>query len=174
MSAAVFAAEAHSTQKRKMSEEPYINHLLRVGDQSAKAGLSLEAVAAAILHDVVEDTSCTIDKLSQHFPERTVHLVHLLTQTWSDHASSEVKKAKKPSYYQGILGDVEAIQIKLLDRADNLRDMIRILPKATRWAENYYKSTESEMTPLFRICQNEYVRRAYSHALSDLRKELVK
>src|SRR4051812_27242707 len=123
MKAAAFAANAHAPQRRKTGDQPYINHLIRVARTAADAGLSQEAIAAALLHDTVEDTPVTLEGLSREFPDRVVHLVKLLTQWWPDDASREVKQREIPKYHKAILTDQEAIEIKLLDRADNLLDM---------------------------------------------------
>lgn len=168
-SAAAFAAEAHKNQKRKASGIPYVNHLLRVAEQAALAGLSTEAVAAALLHDVVEDTPVTFDILDARFPARVVELVRLLTQWWGEDADPAVKQAEKPRYYQQILSDTEAVHLKLLDRADNLGDMTRDLALVRGWAERYLKKTEIEIAPIRAACQNDAVSDFYENALAKLR-----
>jgi GTP pyrophosphokinase len=170
--AAAFAAEAHKKQKRKAENVPYVNHLIRVAHQAARAGLSTEAVAAALLHDVVEDTRATLNDLRRAFPERVTHLVHLLTQTWPDDARKEVKEREQPRYYAAILKDPEAVDLKLLDRADNLRDMVRVVPQARRWAESYRDRTRKELAPLYESCLNEAVRETYRSALKALEDAL--
>lgn len=172
MRAAAFAAEAHAKQKRKIGNIPYVNHVIRVGHGAAQAGLSTEAVAAALLHDVVEDTRYTLEDLKRRFPDRVVELVHLMTQWWPDDAPQEVKEREKPKYYGAILKDPEAIDIKLLDRADNLRDMVRAIPSARRWAEKYYARTKEEITPLYEASRNEKIRNAYGEAFDALRRAL--
>jgi GTP pyrophosphokinase len=172
MRAAAFAAEAHKDQKRKIGSVPYVNHLVRVAHRAAKAGLSTEAVAAALLHDVVEDTRTTMEDLRAVFPERVTRLVHLLTQTWPDDAPREVKDREKPRYYAAILTDSEAVDLKLLDRADNLMDMVRAVGKARSWAESYHRRTCRELAPLYKSCRNGEVRETYRAALDALRAAL--
>lgn len=172
--AAAFAAKAHAKQMRKTGDQPYINHLLRVAQAAGDAGLSEEAIAAALLHDVIEDTKVTIEELSDEFPDRVVRLVHLLTQWWPDDAPSEVKESERPKYYREILADAEAIDIKLLDRADNLLDMVRGLPKVQRWATKYLMRTEPELAEVYAASRNEYARQFYQSALEKLRLELGK
>ncbi|MFL5813938.1 MAG: HD domain-containing protein [Bdellovibrionia bacterium] len=170
--AATFAAKAHATQLRKTGDQPYINHLLRVAQTVADAGLSEEAIAAALLHDVIEDTDVTVEELSSAFPKRVVHLVELLTEWWDDDASQELKARERPKYYRAILTDPEAVDIKLLDRADNLLDMVRGLPKVQRWATKYLARTEPELAEIYAASKNEYARRFYQSALNKLRLEL--
>jgi (p)ppGpp synthase/HD superfamily hydrolase len=170
--AAAYAAEAHGTQTRKGSPEPYINHPLRVAHEAAEAGLSEEAIAASLLHDVVEDTEASLEDVRARFPERVAHLVDLMTKWWPDDAPKDIKTSEKPKYYGAILKDPEAMAIKLLDRADNLHDMVRMLPKMRSWAERYLKKTESEIRPIFEACPNEQARQAYAKAIADLHRAL--
>lgn len=170
--AAAFAAEAHARQKRKVGNIPYVNHVIRVAHHAAESGLSPESIAAALLHDVVEDTRYTLDDVKKKFPERVVRLVHLLTQWWPDDAPPDVKEREKPKYFAAILQDPEAIDLKLLDRADNLNDMVRIARTAHRWAEKYCRSSESELRPLYEACTNEKIRIRYERALTALKRAL--
>ncbi|MNR85362.1 GTP pyrophosphokinase [compost metagenome] len=170
--AAAFAGEAHGTQTRKGSPQPYITHPLRVAHAASLAGLSSEAIAASLLHDVVEDTPVTLDDLSERFPERVVHLVHLLTKWWPDDAPKDLKASEKPKYYGAILEDDDAMALKLLDRADNLQDMVRMLPRMRGWAERYLKKTEREIQPIAEACPNAMARSEYARAIADLHRAL--
>lgn len=144
------AASAHAQQKRKISNEPYVNHPIRVAHQVAKAGLSSEAIQAALLHDVLEDTKVTRFELEKEFSARTIELVVLLTQWWPDDAPKEVKAEQIPLYYDAILKDTEATTIKLFDRADNLNDMARTVAKVPGWAQRYLTKSENEMGRLLK------------------------
>ena len=62
--AATFAAAAHVGQTRRGLPDPYINHPLRVAHHAAQAGLDQDAVVAALLHDVVEDSTHTWSDLA--------------------------------------------------------------------------------------------------------------
>lgn len=174
MRASVYAADAHMLQKRKASVEPYINHPLRVAHMAVKAGLPSEAIAAALLHDVVEDTDRTLDDLRGAFSERVVHLVDLLTKWWADDAPKEIKQSEKPKYYGAILEDQDAMAVKLLDRADNLHDMTRMLPRARDWADRYARKTEKELAPVLEACDNATAREAYTVALDGLKAKLAR
>ena len=143
--AAAVAAAAHAGQTRQYSNVPYINHPLRVAAKAADMGLSTEAVVAAILHDVREDTDTTMDELeAQDFPPRTLLLVSLLT---------------KPIDYPALRGDPEAAVLKVLDRLDNLMDLHGLLidpqtylrgrlPNIRSWAQRYVLASERDVTPL--------------------------
>lgn len=171
--AASFAAEAHAFQKRKVIGEPYVNHPIRVAREAWKVDLPIEAVVAAFLHDTVEDTPVRLEELSEIFPTRVVDLVRLMTKWWPDDAEPEVKEREKPRYYGAILQDQDAIHLKLLDRADNLADMARMLPKARDWAERYLMKTEKEFGPLLQAARNPVVRQVFEDALKALRGALA-
>jgi GTP pyrophosphokinase len=73
------AERAHEGQKRA-SGEPYINHCLAVADILAEMRVPPEVVAAAILHDTVEDTSVTLDDLRRDFSDEIARLVDGVTK----------------------------------------------------------------------------------------------
>lgn len=171
--AAVYAGEAHGAQTRKGSQEPYLNHPLRVAEKAQQAGLSEPAIAASLLHDVVEDTPCRLEDLAALFPERVVRLVDLLTKWWPDDAPPDIKAREKPKYYGAILDDPEAMAVKLLDRADNLQDMVRMLPRMRGWAERYLRKTEREIRPIAEACPNAMARELYARAIADLQAALA-
>lgn len=172
LKAAAYAGEAHVKQMRKSGDEPYINHPLRVSHMAARAGLSAEAIAAALLHDVVEDTDRSLDDIRRVFPERVAHLVHLLTQWWADDAPQSIKVEAKPKYYAAILREPEAIDIKLIDRADNLWSMVRMLPRNRGWAERYLKRSTEEIGPLVKASGNAVAKGYYQEAAEALKSAL--
>ena len=171
--AAAYAGDAHAKQMRKTGDEPYINHPLRVSHMAVRAGLSAEAIAAALLHDVVEDTDRTAEDIRAVFPERVALLVHLLTQWWPDDAPPQVKAEGKPKYYRALLREAEAIDVKLLDRSDNLWSMVRMLPRARGWAERYLKRTREEIQPVYEASRNEVARKYYVEAVNALEQALA-
>ena len=69
-----FAEEAHSSQKRA-SGEPFIQHSLAVAQILADLNLPTAAIAAGLLHDVVEDTPVTVDEVSERFGEEVARIV---------------------------------------------------------------------------------------------------
>ena len=68
--ALIFAAEHHQYQHRKGTKIPYMTHLLNVCKLVAENNCSDEVLAAALLHDVVEDTEVTLNKLKKHLASR--------------------------------------------------------------------------------------------------------
>jgi (p)ppGpp synthase/HD superfamily hydrolase len=67
LEACAFATQMHAGQQRKYTDEPYMLHCLEVAKLVAGVGGSTEMIAAALLHDVVEDTSATIADVQQLF-----------------------------------------------------------------------------------------------------------
>ena len=77
-----FAAERHSTQRRKgQAKEPYINHLAEVAELVAKAtdGKDTNLVVAALLHDTIEDTKTAPEELVAEFNSDIAQLVREVT-----------------------------------------------------------------------------------------------
>lgn len=165
--AATFAAAAHVGQSRRGLSDPYINHPLRVAHHAAQAELGEDAVAAALLHDVVEDTAHTWDDLRvAGFSERTIVLARLLTKWWE--SGDEEEDGDKPAYYARILEDPDAVALKLLDRTDNMQDVARIVTARREFAERYLKKTRREFAPLLERCDNAYVMRVFQERLTGL------
>ena len=169
--AATFAAMAHVGQTRKGLPDPYINHPLRVAHNAAQADLGEDAVVAALLHDVVEDTTLTWDDLRlAGFSERAITLARLLTKWWE--AGDDDNDRDKATYYARILGDRDATLLKLLDRTDNMQDLVRIASARRDFAEKYVKKTRREFAPLLERCDNAYVLQVFRERLSALESAL--
>ncbi|TVR11404.1 MAG: HD domain-containing protein [Planctomycetota bacterium] len=129
--ARAFAKHAHENQVRKGgAKTPYIDHPRRVACAVFDGGLSHEAVAAAWLHDVLEDTPYEINE----FPERVVALVELLTHRKDQETKHQYLDRLEAS------GDVEAIAIKVADRCDNLKEGMRTLDN--RWLKKYLRTSK--------------------------------
>src|SRR5689334_19942459 len=86
-----FAAEAHKGQKRKYVDEPYVNHPIRVSKYCQRFSPSLSIAAAAILHDVLEDTAVTSQEMESFLlsimsdgeAKHTMRLVKDLTDVYT-------------------------------------------------------------------------------------------
>ncbi len=168
-----FATRAHHNQRRKSSTDPYMVHPLRVGYLALDSGLSEEAAAAAILHDVVEDCNVSFEELvAARFPLETVLIVQALTKWWDDGVSKEDKDLFKVQYYDIILNNADAVNVKILDRIDNLKDMMAMLPNKSKWVAKYIKKTEEEFPPLILACNNTAIKVAYDIALQALKQKL--
>lgn len=109
--AIIVAADAHRGQLDKAGK-PYILHPLRVMLTVATNGNPEHVQAAAVLHDVLEDTHLTVDWLRRRFPVEVVALVHRLTR---DPATTTYFK-----YIERVAKDPDATTIKWADLFDNL------------------------------------------------------
>lgn len=148
--AAAFAEHHHDGQLRRGSSEPYFNHVKRVAEAVAKMDGSVEAIAAAYLHDVVEDTDVTFDDLrAAGFPERTVDLVWWLTK----HNPEETYE----SYIYRLLhsGNREALLIKLADLNDNSNIDYRYLWYKWQDAQRRYTEAKIKIVAKLSTCVDE-------------------
>lgn len=177
---AAISREAHEGQTRRGSNDAYANHPSRVADEARAAGLSVEAQAAAFLHDVVEDCAgWTYERLADRgATPRTIALVRLLTKEWcalglgnggrAGPAAHEIARQRKVGYYADILTDNDAVALKLLDRADNLVEIAEWFVHHESWGRSYLRKTAREFGPLATACTNNYARFRLAAAVAKL------
>jgi GTP diphosphokinase / guanosine-3',5'-bis(diphosphate) 3'-diphosphatase len=119
------ASDAHKDVKRK-SGEPYITHPLDVALIVAKEiGLGPQSIAAALLHDVVEDSDYTKEQLAHLFGPAIAYMVEGLTKIQGifDTQSSSMQVENFRKLLLSISDDVRVILIKMADRLHNMRTM---------------------------------------------------
>jgi len=117
-----FAAKAHEGQQRRSGEE-FIHHPYSVARICTELQLDDATIAAALLHDVVEDTEVTLDEITAEFGEEVAQLVDGVTKLTRVHFQSR-EQAEAENYRKMILAmarDPGVILIKLADRLHNLR-----------------------------------------------------
>jgi len=118
------ALEAHRGQTRK-SGEPYIHHPLSVAKIVADLGLDDVTVAAALLHDAVEDTGITLAQLSSRFGEEVARIVDGVTKL--DRVEFDSKAEQQAASMRKMLvamaKDLRVLMIKLADRLHNMRTL---------------------------------------------------
>lgn len=132
-----FANEAHKGVRRR-SGEPYILHPIAVAKiVVSNIGLGYKSIVAALLHDVVEDTTYTVDDLKSLFGEKVATLVDGLTKikTVLDNEDKAEQKSMQAENFKRILltlnDDVRVVLIKLADRLHNCRT-IEYMPEHKR------------------------------------------
>ena len=119
-----YARDAHAGQTRA-SGEPYVSHSVAVA--SILAGLRLDAatIAAALLHDVPEDTSRSIDDVRQTFGPEIANLVGGVTKLglieWKSREERQAENLRK--MFLAMASDIRIILIKLADRVHNMRTL---------------------------------------------------
>lgn len=123
------AREAHAHQKRKTGE-PYILHPIAVATIAAEElMLGANPVIASFLHDVVEDTSYTIDDIRERFGDDVAFLVRVVTKK----PTHDYELSKQLDNYRQLLNsmqyDIRAILVKLADRLHNMRTLESMKPE---------------------------------------------
>ena len=136
-----FAVAAHGTQKRKFTGKPYIVHLegtARILWEATNGQAAYEDYAAALLHDVVEDTSVTAEEIGKEFGKEVMELVKELT-------SDETEKMEegKKIYITRRINEMtdRAFLIKLCDRLSNVSGLMdeKMPTSFVKW---YVKETQ--------------------------------
>jgi GTP diphosphokinase / guanosine-3',5'-bis(diphosphate) 3'-diphosphatase len=120
----VFSAFEHKGQVRH-SGEPYMVHPLEVADFLADLKLDVVAVAAGLLHDVVEDTLTTIEVIAERFGPEVAHVVEGVTKIGAiPFQSSEQRQAENfRKMLLAMVDDIRVILVKLADRVHNMRTL---------------------------------------------------
>jgi len=120
----VFSAFEHRGQVRH-SGEPYLIHPLAVADFLADMKLDAVAIAAGLLHDVVEDTLTTVERIEELFGKDVAHVVEGVTKISAmPFASSEERQAENfRKMLLAMVDDIRVILVKLADRLHNMRTL---------------------------------------------------
>ncbi|MBI2816684.1 MAG: bifunctional (p)ppGpp synthetase/guanosine-3',5'-bis(diphosphate) 3'-pyrophosphohydrolase [Acidobacteria bacterium] len=125
-----FSAHYHMSQVR-LSGELYLTHPLEVAHILADLRMDVSTIATALLHDVVEDTSVTVDELREKFGEEIAHLVEGVTKisrlnftTREQRQADNVRKM-----LLAMVDDLRVILVKLADRLHNMRTLQYLPPE---------------------------------------------
>jgi (p)ppGpp synthase/HD superfamily hydrolase len=113
------ATQAHADQRRRGSDGPYVVHPLAVAARLSAEGLDEEAVAAGILHDVVEDSDASLGEIVERFGQRVGDLVAALTEDSTIEGWEERKRALRK---QVAAAEPSAAAIYAADKLSNVRD----------------------------------------------------
>ena len=121
--------KAHEGQKR-ISGEDYITHPVSVACIAAKFHLDAASIQAALLHDVVEDTSVTIDEIESQFNPQVAQLVEGLSKldkiNFNDATHAQAENFRK--MLLAMSQDVRVILVKLSDRLHNMQTLNHLKP----------------------------------------------
>lgn len=131
MNAAKFAAAKHRNQKRKDEKTPYINHPLEVAEMLARVAHVTDpsVLAAALLHDTIEDTATSVDEIRTAFGDRVLSLV----QECTDDKSLQKSERKRLQVINAPHKSDDAKLIKIADKISNIRDIVELPPANWSW-----------------------------------------
>ena len=127
------AAEKHQQQKRS-SGEPYIIHPLSVAAILVGLGMDSESVMAGLLHDVVEDTDCTVEEITKQFGREVALLIDGVTKLGKiPYSSREEQQAENlRKMLMAMAEDIRVIITKFADRMHNLATLEYMSPQKQR------------------------------------------
>lgn len=135
-----FSQQAHAGQKRKSGED-YFVHCVEVARILVEIHMDPAAIAAALLHDVVEDTDITLQELEREFDAEVAQLVDGVTKLervplQTDNGTRGKASDREAEYLRKTLlamdNDVRVILIKLADRLHNMRTLGHLSPESQR------------------------------------------
>ena len=119
-----YAKQAHANQKRA-SGEPYFIHPCAVAEILMGLGLDAATIAAALLHDVIEDTDATAEDIKREFGDEVLELVNSVTKlekiVFKSKEDENAENFRK--IFVAMAKDVRVIIIKLADRLHNMRSL---------------------------------------------------
>ncbi len=115
-----FAKKKHAGQTRKFTNEPYIEHPLRVAEILKNYNVENDLLIVACLHDTIEDTDATYDEIKEQFGKKIADFVKELTKD-----QNEIDKIGKTEHLikKINLMSKNALTVKLADRLDNVNGL---------------------------------------------------
>lgn len=129
----IYSARVHEGQVR-LSGEPYLSHPLEVADILADMKMDVESIAAALLHDVIEDTPATKEDIEETFGPGVARIVSGVTKLsvlpFGTKAARQAESLRK--MILAMADDIRVVLIKLADRVHNMRTL------------KYHKSPEKQ------------------------------
>ena len=132
-SAYEMAKAAHAGQKRK-DGSPYVTHCVAAADIAADMGLDEDSIVAALLHDVIEDTSLTHEDIARQFGSSVADIVEGVSKlTRVQYTSKEDEQMENlRKMLLAMAKDIRVILIKIADRMHNMRTMDYQSPEKQR------------------------------------------
>ena len=128
-----YAEQAHDGQTRR-SGEPYVTHPLAVANILAEMHMDYQSLAAAMLHDVIEDTGIPKDALASQFGDTVADLVDgvskLTQMNFETKAEAQAENFQKMAL--AMAQDIRVILVKLADRLHNMRTLGALKPEKSR------------------------------------------
>ncbi len=126
--AILFAVKAHDGMRRKKSDSPYILHPMEAAVIVGTMTSDMNVLAAAVLHDVVEDTDVTIEEIEEKFGKRVRELVESETENKrEDRPASETWRIRKEETLEILRNtdDINVLMVWIGDKLANMRSIYR-------------------------------------------------
>ena len=122
LEAVEFAVKAHNAQRRKFVDEPYVAHSIRVAEVVAELTQDEDAVIAALLHDVVEDTKVTFTEIEERFG----YHVRMMVDELTDCVQGVGNRKRRKELDRARLGNASPLAqtIKCVDILDNTDSIV--------------------------------------------------
>src|SRR6266550_2070552 len=159
----VFSAFEHRGQVRR-SGEPYLIHPLAVAEFLVDLRLDVVAISAGLLHDVVEDTLTTIERIRELFGPDVAHVVEGVTKISAiPFSSTEERQAENfRKMLLAMVDDIRVILVKLADRLHNMRTLNH-LPEAEETAHRARSGVRLHRDPRHYACREGLLRGTGHH-----------
>lgn len=135
-----FATDAHSGQRRKLVNMPYILHPLEVATIVAKLTCDEDVICAALLHDVVEDTPHSLREIRDKFGDRVAELVNAETEDKRSHLSPEKTWRIRKEETLAHLRQTKDRDVQILWLGDKLSNARSILNAYLRLGDEVWKA----------------------------------
>jgi (p)ppGpp synthase/HD superfamily hydrolase len=124
--ALIVAARAHRDQVRKGGDVPYVQHPVHVAILLLKHGFDEAVVIAGVLHDVVEDTSVTLEDVRAQFGDRVAGLVGAVSETKRDASGQRLWRARKEEQLATLASaPLDVAGLKAADALHNVMTTLR-------------------------------------------------
>lgn len=177
--AVAYALTAHGDQTRKGTPVPYVSHLLQVSGLVLEHGGDLDQAAAAVLHDVVEDTAATAAEIAATFGPEIAAIVADCTDTLEDEAPGNKRpwRERKARYLVKLQSvDERSALVIACDKLHNMRTQVADLehlgpgvlarfnapPEAQRWLHGELLATLAGKVPPRLHAELELLTRRYA------------
>ena len=151
--ALMLAIKAHDGQRRKYTGEPYSMHPIGVSKIVETVEHTPEMIAAALLHDVVEDTDVTFREIKDNFGSTVAEYVHYCTNV-SEKDDGNRKFRKKMYADHFALGPAESQTIKVADLIHNSQTIIphdqKFFHKAYKYEKQYMMDVLTKADPILK------------------------
>ncbi len=172
--ALIVAARAHRDQVRKGGDVPYVQHPVHVAILLLKHGLDEAVVIAGVLHDVVEDTSVTLDDVRAEFGERVAELVGAVSETKTDAGRHRPWRVRKEEQLATLAkAPLDVVALKAADALHNGMSTLRDVREHGDAAWGRFNAPKSDQHWIHRAVANLVRARLGDHPLARELEDVV-